>query len=230
MPELLPGNGDSSIDPVKTAHGVNVKDRTGIVQVAGGEDAERIALGRTLRGAGLAVLACARGREVLAVPRPDRESCLLIHVQLPDMSALDLQRALAERGDGRPVIFFAEIIDAATAILAMKAGALDFLAHPCSDEQLIEAVRRALALDRDNRERASQIADINSRYATLTPRERQVLEQVVAGLPSKAIAVELGAAEKTIKIHRGRVMTKMKASSIAELVRLAAIIGVLGAG
>jgi FixJ family two-component response regulator len=138
---------------------------------------------------------------------------------MPGVSGLELQRALAQADDPRPVVFLSGRGDIASSVEAMKAGAVDFLTKPCDEEKLLGAVRAALEKDRASREAQAERESIEARAATLTPREREVLSRVVAGRLNKQIAAELGTAEKTVKVHRARMMRKMQFDSLAELVR-----------
>jgi FixJ family two-component response regulator len=147
---------------------------------------------------------------------------------MPGLDGLELQRALSERGHRLPVVFLTGQGDIPKSVRAMKDGAVDFLTKPVDDEVLIAAVRRALEKDRAGRRARGELADARARLATLTPRERDVLEGVVAGHLNKQIAGSLGIAEKTVKVHRGRVMEKMGAASLADLVRLADHLGIRG--
>jgi len=158
--------------------------------------------------------------EFLKVELLDVPACLVLDVRLPGLSGLDLQTAMGQSQRTMPIIFITGRGNVPMTVRAMKGGAQDFLEKPFEDQELLDAIQRALARSRAARAEDAERADIEGRLATLTPRERQVLELVVAGLLNKQIAGELGAAEKTIKVHRGRVMKKMQADSVAELVRM----------
>jgi len=152
--------------------------------------------------------------------------CLVLDVQMPGLNGLALQKALAERGYHLPIVFITGHGDIPMSVRAMKAGAVDFIPKPFPADVLLGAIGQALARCKQERETRAEIADVRIRLATLTPREREVLEQVVAGKLNKQIAADLGAAEKTIKVHRGRVMRKMKVQSLAELVHIAERVGI----
>jgi FixJ family two-component response regulator len=147
-------------------------------------------------------------------------SCLILDVRLPDLSGLDLQSKLAKAGIEIPIIFITGHGDIPMSVRAMKSGAVEFLTKPFRGQELIDAVQDALACDRDSRRRISELTEVRKLYTTLTERERQVLSLVVKGLLNKQIAYELGVTELTIKAHRGRVMRKMRAASLADLVRM----------
>jgi FixJ family two-component response regulator len=152
--------------------------------------------------------------------------CLVLDVALPGLDGLQLQQALAVSGYPRPIVFITGRGDVPTSVQAMKAGAVDFLTKPVNDEALVTAVRNAVELDRLARAAQAELTSLRLRLATLTPREREVLAHVVAGRLNKQIAADLGTVEKTIKVHRARVMEKMAAPSLAELVRIADRMGI----
>ena len=197
-----------------------------IVYVVDDDESVRRALSRLLRSAGLNVETFPSAQAFLSRELPDRTACLVLDVRLPGLSGLDLQAALKQAGRAMPIVFISGQSDVPVSVQAMKAGALDFLQKPFDDEQLLSAIAGALARGRTARALRDESALVRQRFETLTPRERQVLGQVIAGLLNKQIAANLGAAEKTIKIHRGRVMQKMAAGSVADLVRMAQRIGV----
>lgn len=179
-------------------------------------------LGRLLRSAGFAVRTFPSSQDFLAQNAAAQPGCLVLDLTMPGLSGLELQERL---GDAFPVVFLSGNADVPASVRAMKAGAVDFLTKPVDREQLLAAVR--IALGRDRRARAEREArdSVAGRLAGLTPRERQVLAGVVAGKLNKQIAAELGTAEKTVKVHRARVMRKMRAGSLAELVLLAGRVG-----
>ena len=178
------------------------------------------ALSRLLREAGFDVEAYQSSYEFLHHYDVDMPGCAILDVALGDSSGLDVQRTLVTRGDTRPVIFITGQGDVTTSVEAMKAGALDFLTKPVLEDNLLRVVRCALEQDRLSREESVRIAAIGERLASLTPREHEVLASVIAGRLNKQIAAELTISEKTVKVHRARVMAKMAVRSVAELVRL----------
>jgi FixJ family two-component response regulator len=186
----------------------------------------RESLTNLLRSMGFRVAAFASAQEFLRSPRPDVPSCLVLDVQLPELSGLELQQRLAEADLAMPIIFITGHGDIPMAVQAMKAGAVEFFTKPFRDQALLDAVRRALLRDSEFRKHRSEVLELRERLGTLTARERQVLALVVAGLLNKQIAGELGTSELTIKAHRGRVMRKMQAASLADLVRMAEKLGI----
>jgi FixJ family two-component response regulator len=178
------------------------------------------ALGRMLRAGGFQVLASGSAVEFLATHDPDVPGCLVADVRMPGMSGLELQRALRERGSQRPIVFITGQGDIPTTVQAMKAGAVTFLSKPVQRAELVAAINEALARDAQEREQRHEWLEVSKRLATLTPREHEVLDLVATGLLNKQIAARLGAAEKTIKVHRRRIMQKMQARTATALVGL----------
>ncbi len=185
------------------------------------EPSVRKALSRLLQSAGLEVAAFASAREFMAQSPAGRRGCLVLDVAMPEFTGLELQKWLSQTDSVLPVIFLTGRADIAMSVQAMKGGAVDFLTKPVNDAVLLAAVQEALRREQAAWQERGQRASIQSRLDTLTPRERQVLEHVVTGQLNKQIAHDLGTAEKTIKVHRARVMKKMGVTSLAELVRLA---------
>ncbi|MDQ2695037.1 MAG: response regulator [Pseudomonadota bacterium] len=184
------------------------------------------ALDRLLRSAGLNVAAFASPQAFLDGHDPQARGCLVLDVAMPGLDGLALHRALGARDSPLPVIFLTGHGDIPMSVRALKQGAVDFLCKPVHDDDLLRAVHEAIEQDRLGRQARREEADIRRRLATLTPREREVLERVIAGRLNKQIAAELGTVEKTIKVHRAHVMEKMQVRSVAELVQLAARAGV----
>jgi len=188
----------------------------------------RKALSRLLRAAGLAVAAFASPEEFLAQYDRHMPGCLVLDLMMPGFNGLELQRTLDKKGSMLPIIFLSGRGDVQNRVQAMKGGAIDFLTKPVNDKDLLAAVRAAIERDGVSRREQAELTEIRARLATLTPREREVLERVVIGKMNKQIAADLGTAEKTIKVHRARVMAKMKVQSVAELVRLTGRGGISG--
>lgn len=182
-------------------------------------------LSRLLRSAHLACAAFSSPREFLDRHDPNAPGCLVLDVAMPGLNGLELQQALITSGHELPIIFLTGHGDIPMSVQAMKRGAVDFLTKPVNDETLLATVRTAIEKDRIQRQQRAEIADIQQRLATLTPREREVLEHVITGQLNKQTAAALGTVEKTIKVHRARAMEKMKAHSVAELVHLTEKVG-----
>lgn len=199
-----------------------------LVYVVDDDASVRRALQRLIKSVGLDIQAFASAREFLEFERPDRPSCVVLDVRMPRMSGLDMQKALAEGGATIPIVFITGHGDINMAVQAMKDGAVDFLPKPFHDQDLIDAVKRALDGYQELQAAQVEINAVWERIERLTPRERQVMEMVVTGMLNKQIAFDLGTAEKTIKVHRGRVMEKMEAESLADLVRMAGRVGIEG--
>jgi FixJ family two-component response regulator len=179
-------------------------------------------LSRLLKAEGFAVRSWTSATEFLAVHDGATPGCLVSDVRMPGMNGLDLQRALLERDIDRPIVFMTGLGDVSTAVHAMKSGAVMFLTKPVHPEELLRAVREALTKDAAAREHRREQQDISRRIETLTRRERQVLDLLATGLLNKQIAGELGAAEKTIKVHRSRIFQKMNVFSATQLIWLLA--------
>jgi len=184
------------------------------------DEAVRDSLGWLMKTVGLATEVFASARDFLDSYDPRRPGCLVLDIRMPGMSGLELQEKLAEDAIPLPVIIITGHGDVPLAVRALKGGAVDFIEKPFNDQVLLDAVQRAITLDASQRQEYERNADISARLASLTPREHEVLELVVAGRANKVIAAELGVSQKTVEAHRARVMEKMEAPSLSALVRM----------
>ncbi len=197
-----------------------------VVFVVDDDASIRAALDSLFRSVGLAVRSFGSAQEFLSEPPADGPACLVLDVRLPGMSGLDLQRQLAERDTALPIVVITGHGDIPMTVRAMRAGAVEFLSKPFRDQDLLDAVQQALDRSRVLRQELAAMADVQARLESLTPRERQVMELVVTGLLNKQIAYDLAVSEVTVKIHRGQVMQKMAAASVADVVRMADRLGI----
>jgi FixJ family two-component response regulator len=196
------------------------------VFVVDDDAAVRKAVSRLLRSAGIAVAAFASPTEFLAQYDPNTPGCLVLDVAMPGFNGLQLQTTLGEKGSILPIIFLTGHGDVSKSVQAMKAGAFDFLTKPVNAKNLLPAIRAAIERDAVVRREQARLSEVCTRLDTLTPREREVLEHIVCGKLNKQIAGDLRISEATVKMHRARVMVKMKAQSVAELGRLAEQCGI----
>jgi FixJ family two-component response regulator len=200
-----------------------------VVHVIEDDESSRIASSRLLRSAGYAVRAYANGEEFLANP-PTEAGCVVLDLRLPGPSGLDLQELLTTVDNSLPIVFLTGHADVPKTVRAMKAGAVDFLTKPVDAPVLLDAVARAIARDAEDRAVRARQQEVRTRYNRLTPREREVFAHLISGQLNKQVGFDLGISERTTKIHRHQVLQKMEAASIADLVRMAADLGVSPTG
>ena len=199
---------------------------TPIVFVVDDDASMRNALANLFRSVGLQSALFGSGSELLGSKLPDVPSCLVLDIRLPGLSGLDFQAELAKANIHIPIIFMTGHGDIPMSVQAMKAGAVDFLSKPFRDQDMLDAVTTAIERDRKRRENENAVEGLRRLFETLTTREREVMVLVTAGLMNKQIAAELGVSEITVKIHRGHTMKKMGARSLADLVRMAEVLGI----
>jgi FixJ family two-component response regulator len=192
-----------------------------VVFVVDDDSSVREALDSLIRSVGLNVQVFGTTEEFVQAKRPEAPGCLVLDIRLPGLSGLDFQREMAKSNIDIPVIFITGHGDVPMSVRAMKAGAIEFLAKPFRDQDLLDAIHAGIELDRARRQATATVAKLQSNFATLTLREREVMHRVVRGKPNKQIAAELKLSEFTVKVHRAHVMRKMKADSLADLVRMA---------
>ena len=203
-----------------------MNEKPPVVVVVDDDPSFRNFLSRLVQTIGVKTLLFTSAEEFLAAPQPDGPCCLVLDVQMPGLSGLDLQRELARRGRPLPIVFTTGHGDIPMTVEAMKAGAIGFLSKPFRNQEMIDAIKEGIARDRETRQRFEEAAELHARYDSLTAREREVFALVTRGSLNKQIALELGTSERTVKAHRSQVVQKMHAESVADLVRMADKLGV----
>ena len=183
-------------------------------------------LERLIRSLGWQAETFASAQEFLDRPRTEAPGCLVLDLQLPGLSGLDLQKRMAEAGLETPIVFLTGHGDIPASVKAMKAGAVEFLTKPVDEQDLLNAIQEAIERDRRTREQQAETRDLRDRYRSLTAREQEVMQQVISGLLNKQVAADLNITEDTVKFHRGHIMRKMRADSLADLVRMAESLGI----
>ena len=203
-----------------------MRESDAVIAVVDDDPSVREGLQSLIRSAGWRAETFASAQEFLARPNIDAPGCLILDLQLPGLSGLDLQKRMAEAGLETPIVFLTGHGNIPASVQAMKAGAVEFLTKPFDEQDLLRAIEEAVERDQRARQQRAAMRELQLRYASLTPREQEVLLHVISGLLNKQIAAELKMSEFTVKIHRGRVMRKMHADSLADLVRMAESLGI----
>jgi FixJ family two-component response regulator len=204
----------------------NLRESRPVIAIVDDDPSVREGLKSLIRSAGWSVETFASAQEFLARPRTKAPSCLILDLQLPDLSGLDLQKRMAATDLEIPIVFLTGHGDIPASVQAMKAGALEFLTKPVDEQDLLRAIQEAIDRDRSTRQQLADMHELRSRHDSLTAREREVMQHVISGLLNKQVAAELNITEFTVKIHRGQVMRKMHADSLADLVRKAESLGI----
>ena len=202
------------------------RESNAVIAVVDDDPSVRRGLQRLIRSVGWNAETFASAQEFLARPRTEAPSCLVLDLQLPGLSGLDLQKQMAEAGLEMPIVFLTGHGNIPASVQAMKAGAIEFLTKPVDEQDLLRAIQEAIERDRRTRQQHADMRDLRDRYESLTAREQEVMRQVVSGLLNKQIAAELKITEDTVKFHRGHIMRKMRADSLADLVRMAENLGI----
>ena len=204
-----------------------MQEPSAVIAIVDDDLSVREGLQSLIRSAGWRAKTFTSAQEFLASPRTEVPSCLILDLQLPGLSGLDLQKRMAEAELEIPIVFLTGHGNIPASVQAMKAGAVEFLTKPFDEQELLQAIQEAVERDRRTRQQHAELRELRDRYESLTPREQEVIKQVVSGLLNKQTAAELNITEYTVKIHRGHVMRKMRAKSLADLVRMAEILGIL---
>jgi FixJ family two-component response regulator len=198
-----------------------VRESHAIIAIVDDDPSVRKGLERLIRSVGWKTESFGSAQEFLASPRTEAPTCIVLDLQLPGLSGLELQKQMSEAGVETPIVFLTGHGDIPASVKAMKAGAIEFLTKPVDEQDLLNAIQEAIERDRRTRQQQADIHDLRDRYQSLTSREQEVMHQVISGLLNKQIAAELKITEDTVKFHRGHIMRKMRAGSLADLVRMA---------
>ena len=204
----------------------NLRESRPVIAIVDDDPSVREGLHTLIRSAGWIVETFASAQEFLARPRAKSPSCLILDLQLPDLSGLDLQKRMAAMNLEIPIVFLTGHGDIPASVRAMKAGAVEFLTKPVDEQDLLRAIHEAVDRDRRTRQQHADLRELRSRHDSLTAREREVMQQVISGLLNKQVAAEMNITQFTVKVHRGQVMRKMRADSLADLVRMAESLGI----
>ena len=202
------------------------RESNAVVAIVDDDPSVRQGLARLIRSLGWRAEAFASAQEFLDRPYAEAPSCLVLDLQLPDLSGLDLQKRLAEIGLETPIVFLTGHGDIPATVQAMKAGAIEFLTKPVDEEDLLRAIQEAIERDRRTRQQHAEMRELRDRHESLTPREQGIMQQVISGRLNKQIAADLEITEDTVKFHRGNIMRKMRSDSLADLVRMAENLGI----
>jgi FixJ family two-component response regulator len=203
-----------------------VRESHAIIAIVDDDPSVRKGLERLIRSLGWKTESFGSAQEFLASPRTDPPTCVVLDLQLPGLSGLDLQKQMTEAGVETPIVFLTGHGDIPASVKAMKAGAIEFLTKPVDEQDLLNAIQEAIERDRRIRQQRADVRDLRDRYESLTSREQEVMQQVVSGLLNKQIAAELKITEDTVQFHRGHIVRKMRAGSLADLVRMAEALGI----
>jgi FixJ family two-component response regulator len=205
---------------------VELRESEPVIAIVDDDPSVRRGLQRLIRSAGWKAETFASAQEFLVRPGSALPNCLLLDLQLPGLSGLDLQKVITEVEMGVPIVFLTGHGDIPASVQAMKAGAVEFLTKPVDERELLQAIQEAVERDRHTRQQHADTSRLRERYKSLTAREREVMQQVISGMLNKQIAAELSVTEDTVKFHRGHIMRKMRADSLADLVRMAGNLGI----
>jgi FixJ family two-component response regulator len=211
---------------MKKQHMRLLSETEAVIAIVDDDPSVRRGLQRLIRSAGWKTETFASAQEFLVRCQSDSPNCVLLDLQMPGLSGLDLQKRMTEVELGVPIIFLTGHGDIPASVQAMKSGAVEFLTKPVDEEELLQAIQEAVERDRRTRQQRAEMSELRGRYKSLTAREQEVMEQVISGMLNKQIAAEMNITEDTVKFHRGHIMRKMRADSLADLVRMAGDLGI----